>query len=61
MLTVMLQIRDGFSGLIIQDQTNSFQPGTIIGTSNSILLFLRNDINVDLEDWNITWSGTVAL
>ena len=52
-----LQIRDGFSGVTILDQTDSFQPGTIIGKSNSVVLFLRSDVNLVLEDWNITWSG----
>ena len=57
MLLLMLQIRDGLSGQTILKQTDDFQPGTIIGTSNSVILFLRTDRNVELDDWRITWSG----
>ena len=57
MLTLMLQIRDGFSGDTVLDQLDDFQPGTIMGTSNSVILFLRTDRNVELDNWRITWSG----
>ena len=55
---LLLQIRDGFSGDIILDQIKSFQLGTtIIGTSNSITVFLRTENFNHLENWKITWSG----
>ena len=56
-MPLMLQIRDGFSGEAILEQTDNFQPGTIIGTSNSVILFLRTNRNIDLESWRISWSG----
>ena len=56
-MPLMLQIRDGFSGETILEQTDNFQPGTIIGTSNSVILFLRTNRNIDLESWRISWSG----
>ena len=54
----MLQIRDGFSGDLIQNQLERFEFGTtVIGTSNSVVLFLRNNANINLENLKIHWSG----
>ena len=53
----ILQIRDGLSGDIILNEASRFSPGTIIGVSNSVILFLSSNTNVKLEDWSIFWSG----
>ena len=57
----ILQIRDGLSGDIILNEASRFSPGTIIGVSNSVILFLSSNTNVKLEDWSIFWSGVYKI